>query len=782
RLTMSTQRFVLTGLLILALLAPGAAASTAQPIAPQTLDTSKAPTGSMLFAENSARAPEEPDNFPWQANQSVYAYLPDCADQDFPDIAIDAAQNLYALWSDQRNGVPDIYFAYRPPVGAWSANVRVNDVPGTLQGAPRIVADAAGNAYAVWNDTRNGDPDIYFAYRPAGGAWSANRKVNSDAGTTTQKQPDIGIDASGNVFITWSDNRNGDWDIYANSGTAFDPWNPETRVNDDDTNAEQSEPHIAVDSTGNAQLIWFDYRDGTRDVYSSQRTGVGSWSVNEVLVNSYDDPYSGPHPQDICLAVNAAGVSWFAHGGYYCYGPCDEYYVTADAWWELRDNNYGSIYLSDVSVDSTGAALIATTKRSTWYGWAPSYVEVYHCQPGASSCPSVGFGAAYGADALNPSLALGASGSAHVAWADGRYRNRDIFFYSLAGTGVSMVNDDVCSSPDQLKPDIAVDAAGNAYAVWEDQRSGDAGIYFAYRSAGGSWEAPVRMQEAGIHGDRFSPAIAVDPAGNAYAVWSDMRNGTADIYFARRPTGGTWGASEQVPGSETLWDLWDRSPDITVDTHGNVYVAWDGLEPAFVDNYLLFNQRTPSGTWSEAEDLGVNSDFDILPAIASDRAGNILLLYLDYALRSRYRSAEGTWGSVQSLPSSVYSNDFDIAIDQERNAYAVWTAVSGSYPYRDFYVRSAHRPADGAWRSPETVYELLDTDLGEGTVSVAIDDAGNVYTTWGYQGELTTDVYSAYRPAAGAWGPAVRINDDTGGANQWRSTIAVDPAGNAHAL
>ena len=68
------------------------------------------------------------------------------------------------------------------------------------------------------------------------------------------------------------------------------------------------------------------------------------------------------------------------------------------------------------------------------------------------------------------------------------------------------------------------------------------------------------------------------------------------------------------------------------------------------------------------------------------------------------------------------------------------------------------------------------------SASIASDNAGNAYATWGYQAELATDVYFAYRPTGGVWRSAIRINDDIGGAAQWRSAIAVDPAGNPQAL
>ena len=131
----------------------------------------------------------------------------------------------------------------------WSANVRVNDAPGTAS-EPAIAVDAAGNAYAAWTDSRNGDPDIYFAYRPAGGTWAANLRVNGDPGAAQQREPAIGVDAAGIVSIAWTDSRNGNDDIYYTRGPASGPWSGESRLNDDSGSATESMPQLIVDGPG----------------------------------------------------------------------------------------------------------------------------------------------------------------------------------------------------------------------------------------------------------------------------------------------------------------------------------------------------------------------------------------------------------------------------------------------------------------------------------------------------------------------------------------------------
>ena len=147
----------------------------------------------------------QPDGGAWSANLAVPVAMGSVSASDPPSLAVDAQGRLYVLWIDLRNGNRDVYFAARSAAGAWSAAERVND-DATLvdQRHPSLAVDNAGNAYAVWQDPRNGDDDVYFAYRQAGGVWSANSRVNHDVGTTSQAKPDVAVDGQGNGYVAWS--------------------------------------------------------------------------------------------------------------------------------------------------------------------------------------------------------------------------------------------------------------------------------------------------------------------------------------------------------------------------------------------------------------------------------------------------------------------------------------------------------------------------------------------------------------------------------------------------
>jgi len=96
-------------------------------------------------------------------------------------------------------------------------------------------------------------------------------------------------------------------------------------------------------------------------------------------------------------------------------------------------------------------------------------------------------------------------------------------------------------------PSMAVGPSGDAYIAWNDARFGDADILFAQRAAGGgAFTGPVRLNQdtAGNGFRQFMPAIAAAPDGTIEATWYDERNAVGaglDMFASRSAnTGATW--------------------------------------------------------------------------------------------------------------------------------------------------------------------------------------------------------------------------------------------------
>lgn len=73
----------------------------------------------------------------------------------YPSIGIDAAENVQALWLDEREigaGAGIYSSSYDNSSGKWGNNLRANDCVNCGGFYPALAVDASSNAYAVWYD------------------------------------------------------------------------------------------------------------------------------------------------------------------------------------------------------------------------------------------------------------------------------------------------------------------------------------------------------------------------------------------------------------------------------------------------------------------------------------------------------------------------------------------------------------------------------------------------------------------------------------------------------
>ncbi len=228
------------------------------------------------------------------------------------------------VWVDNRNTDNDIYAQRLSPDGnqVWTAEVRVNSTPtndGTNQTEPAIAIDQNDYIYIAWTDNRSGNNDIYLASLYASGTvrWS-DKMVNTDASGQDQTNPDIGVDPSGNIWLVWTDNRNDNLDIYAQrlSPDGNHLWSQDVRVNTDtSTSTAQYSPAISFDLSGNAYVVWVDEREGNPDIYAQKldpTAGTHLWDP-DIRINVARDVASDTADQiNPALAVDPSSGAPYA--------------------------------------------------------------------------------------------------------------------------------------------------------------------------------------------------------------------------------------------------------------------------------------------------------------------------------------------------------------------------------------------------------------------------------------------------------------------------------------
>lgn len=104
---------------------------------------------------------------------------------------------------------------------------------------------------------------------------------------------------------------------------------------------------------------------------------------------------------------------------------------------------------------------------------------------------------------------------------------------------------------DALAPQIAMNAAGDAWAVWQQFDGTRTNIWANRYTRGGGWGTAALIETDNV-GDARTPQIAVDGAGNAVAIWSQF-DGTRFHILANRFTGGGWATAAPIE-TNTLGD------------------------------------------------------------------------------------------------------------------------------------------------------------------------------------------------------------------------------------
>jgi hypothetical protein len=402
-----------------------------------------------------------------------------------------------------------ILFSGIPSVRAiwYESGVAVCTAPGE-QIAPETISDGAGGVIVTWSDNRGGDYDIYAQRLDQDG--NAHWAVNGVAVCTAsgdQEYPMIIQDGTGGVIITWHDDRSGEDDIYAQKLDA----NGNTLWQADGVAictvaGWQRNPVHTSDDAGGAIITWTDNRSGDpddRDIYAQRIDANGT-------------------------------VLWTADGVSIC-----------SSQWNWQQG-------SAIIPDDSGGAIIVWQDLRTGVRWRlyAQRVEANGNTPWTADGVRVS-DRSY--DQLAPQMISDGSGGAIITWYQliigGEY---NICAQRINGSGGQLWGNlgvYVCTegTANQVWPRIVSDGSRGAIIVWEDYRGGNGDIYIQRVNSGGSGQWTTDGEAlCTAAGDQLQPYITSDGAGGAIVTWYDGRNGGTTDIFARRidaSGNGLWAAN-----------------------------------------------------------------------------------------------------------------------------------------------------------------------------------------------------------------------------------------------
>jgi len=394
-------------------------------------------------------------------------------------------------------------------------------------------------------------------------------------------------------------------------------WGSPALIESDDA-GDAFNPKIAVDGSGNALVVWRQ-SDGTRFNIWANRFDGRNWGSATLIENDNAGNASGPQ-----IAFNSSDSG-----------------LTV---WRQYDGTRNSIWSNRFDGTSWGSAELIESDNA--------------------------------GDAFNPQIAVDRSGNALAVWrqSDGARNNIWANRFDGASWGsAELIESD--NTGDASNPQIAFDSSGNAFAVWQ-QSDGTRFNIWTNRFNGTSW-ASAALIESEDAGDAFSPQIAFDSSGNAFAVWYQS-DGIVRNIWVNRFDGNSWGSATLIENGAGH----ASSPQITFDSSGNALAVWQQFDGA---RNNIWANRFDGSSWGSARLIERdNAGNASSPQIVFDSSGNALAVWQqsDGTLSSVWsnRFDGSSWGSAERVEDNDAggTSSPQVAVDNSGNALlAVWPQFDG---------------------------------------------------------------------------------------------------------
>lgn len=392
-------------------------------------------------------------------------------------------------------------------------------------------------------------------------------------------------------------------------------------------------------------------------------------------------------------------------------------------WGEAVKLEFLNALIDDVAYDPRVAADMYGNAFAVWYQFDGqrycTFADRYVRGEGWTGPVVIDTASTY--DCYNPWVSVDRSGNAFAVW-----QQFDLSAFSIwanmysVGTGWGTPELIESQTEEAGLPQVVVDRSGNATVLWMQFLSGQGHIWSCRYVVGEGWGAEEEIEGYGQSASKFD--VAVDDSGCVVAVWSQWEDTHLNVSANRYVPGEGWGAAEMIGGNAS-GDV--SEPKVAVDPSGNAMAVWgqfDGVYSTWYSSYVVGEGWGPA-TLLESEEV----DDALFPRIASDPSGNFLTVWqqpeegVNSVWWSRYVPGDG-WSAPDTVDTSSFAAFLpQVVVDRHGNGTALWTQSDGTL------CSSRYVPGEG-WGGTEVA--TTDAPGGAGSTSAAADGIGNVVAVW----------------------------------------------------
>jgi hypothetical protein len=374
---------------------------------------------------------------------------------------------------------------------------------------PQVAFDASGNAVAVWFQSDGTNGRIWASWHVPTQGWATPELISP--AMVTSAVPRVGADPSGNAIAVWRQKTPTLFGAWANRYTPGTGWGTAESIGAIDTAAGDFAIEVAVGPDGDAMSVWHQ-GDGTRlNIWANHYTLGGGWGTAELIESENGGSAKTP---EVAMDANGNAIAvWRQSDGLVLFAAANRY-TPGGGWGTAQsiDNAPGNSSSPQVAADPAGNAM------ALWSG-AGIRANRYALSGGWGTAEDIR--ESLGGTQGNQDVAVSADGTAIALWGQfdstvtNVWANRYVPDNGWGTAELIETNDSAHAQHLQ----VAVDPNGNAVAVWKQSDGTRDNIWANQYVAGAGW-ATAELLETEDLGDAERPQIAVDPDGNAIAVWS----------------------------------------------------------------------------------------------------------------------------------------------------------------------------------------------------------------------------------------------------------------------
>jgi len=648
------------------------------------------------------------------------------------DIAVDVSANIYVTGSSVGvNSDYDLVTVKYNPFGVQQWVDRYNGPANLKDYAEAIGIDKSGNVFVTGqsNDSNTYYDFVTLKYTSAGAIqWT---KRYNGSGNDLDGPREMVIDGSGNIYVTGYSEGNGTGHDFVtikyNNADGAEFW--VSRYNRSGSSSEEA-IDLAVDRYGNVFVTGQSKGSGTDWDYATvmyNSSGVEQWvSRYNGQVNSYDYPKA------------------------------------------IELDQAGHIYVTGESYDTKTGRDFTTVKYDL--AGVPQWVKHYNGSGNAADIPAA--------------LCVDATGNIYVTGAsNGLETGQDYatIKYNSAGNDQWVARYNGPGNSYDEAAAMKVDGAGNVYVAGKVLTSTGGEDFVLVKYAADGRQQWASRKKGVIDGEDYPTALCVDNDGNIYVTGvSTGATSGSDYLTIKYNTEGSeqWAVSYNGPDNGT-----DEAVAIGVDGFGNVFVTGKSQYTNSGYDVVTLKYRSNGTLVWDARFQGSGTSSDLPNAMSVDRLGNVYICGSsgsppDYLMIKYNTLGTERWAHTYDGPAQSTDVAEDIAIDSQGNVYVTGYSmgIASSYDYATIKYNATgdeqwvqrYNGSDNTWDKASALY---------------VSDSANVYVTGSSSKEIGEDSdYLTVKYNAGGAVRWIRRFNGVGNTYDEAVDVAVDGMGNVYVL